>query len=338
MRTHVFSALCTVVAALVVVAPTAGQNPATGDAGWVTPRTAGGHPDLQGVWGNNSATPLERPEALQGKEQLTNEELARLRAKADELFDPSSGDAAFGDSVFAATLSEVEQFSSADTQTGNYNQFWMVERDWDSRTSLIIDPPNGRLPSTTPAAMKYAKSRAAARGRPAAWTDDRGLSERCITFGLPNLLAGYNSYYQIIQTDDHVVIQQELIHTTRIIPLEDRPHVRDEIRQWHGDARGHWEGDTLVVETTNFSQNSDFRGSREYRHLVVRFTRVGPDTLHYEFTVNDPTVWTTPWTAAVPWKRTDDAIYEYACHEGNIGMHGILAGARTEELAANPPR
>ena len=338
MRTRVFSALCTVVAVLVVVVPASGQDPATGDAGWVTPRTAGGHPDLQGVWGNNSATPLERPDALQGKEQLTNEELARLRAKANELFDPSTGDAAFGDSVFAATLSEVEQFSSADTQTGNYNQFWMVERDWDSRTSLVIEPPNGRLPSTTPTAMRYAESRAAARGRPAAWTEDRGLSERCITFGLPNLLAGYNSYYQIVQTDDHVVIQQELIHTTRIIPLDDRPHVSETIRQWHGDSRGHWDGDTLVVETTNFSPNSDLRGSREYLHLVERFTRVAPDTLHYEFTVSDPTVWTAPWTAVVPWKKTDDAIYEYACHEGNVGMHGILAGARAEELAANPSR
>ena len=169
---------------------------------------------------------------------------------------------------------------------------------------------------------------------PASWTVDRGLSERCITFGLPNLLAGYNSYYHILQTAEHVVIEQELIHTTRIIPLDGRPHVDGDIRQWHGDSRGYWDGDTLVVETTNFSPQSDFRGSREHLRLVERFTRVGHDDMHYEFTVSDPTTWTDSWTALVPWKRTEDALFEYACHEGNIGMEGILSGARADDAKA----
>ena len=176
------------------------------------------------------------------------------------------------------------------------------------------------------------------RGRPAAWTDDRGNSERCITFGLPNLLAGYNSYYHILQTADHVVIEQELIHTTRIIPLDGRPHIDGDIDQWHGNSVGRWEGDTLVVETKNFSPKSDFRGSSDGLHLVERFTRVGPDDLHYEFTVNDPSVWNAPWTALLEWTRTDDAIFEYACHEGNIGMEGILTGARADDAKAAAAR
>ena len=150
---------------------------------------------------------------------------------------------------------------------------------------------------------------------------------------MPNLLAGYNSYYQIFQTVDHVVIEQELIHTTRIIPLDGRPHVSDDIRQWHGDSRGRWEGDTLVVETSHFSPQSNFRGAREHLFLVERFTRVAADEIHYEFTIRDSTTWTKPWTAVVPWRRTSDPMFEYACHEGNIGMEGILAGARAEEAA-----
>ncbi len=297
------------------------------------PRTAAGHPDLQGIWGNNSVTPLERPDAVADKATLTEEELARVEATANALFAQDAGDAAFGDQFFNVALTGAESFTSSDGGTGNYNQFWLVEREFNNRTSLVVDPPNGKLPPATLAAETAAKLAREARGRPAAWTEDRGLSERCITFGLPNLLAGYNSYYQIFQTADHVVIEQELIHTTRIIPLDGRPHVSDEVRQWHGDSRGRWEGDTLVVETRNFSPQSNFRGAREHLHLVERFTRVGPDEMHYEFTVNDSTTWTAPWTALVPWTRTDEPMFEYACHEGNIGMEGILAGARVEEAA-----
>ena len=323
------TALGTMFAVALLPAAALGQS---GD--WTLPRTADGHPDLQGIWGNNAVTPLERPESLADRAMLTDEELARVQATAERLFAQDAGDAAFGDQFFNVAVTDPESFTSTDGGTGNYNQFWLVERDFDNRTSLIVDPPDGRLPPATSAARMAADAGRANRGRPAAWTVDRGLSERCITFGLPNLLAGYNSYYQIFQTADHVVIEQELIHTTRIVPIDGRPHVHDGIDQWHGNSVGRWEGDTLVVETRNFSPQSNFRGAREHLHLVERFTRVGPDELHYEFTVSDPTVWTAPWTALMQWRRTDEPIFEYACHEGNIGMEGILAGARADEARA----
>ena len=321
-------------AALLAVVLLLPVSAAAQDAGYSVPRTADGHPDLQGIWGNNSITPLERPDSLGDRDSLTEEELAQVEETANRLFGQDAGDAAFGDQFFNVALTNPDAFTSSDGGTGNYNQFWLVEREFNDRTSLIVDPVNGKLPPTTSAARMAAATAAAGRGRPAAWTVDRGLSERCITFGLPNLLAGYNSYYHILQTADHVVIEQELIHTTRIIPLDGRPHVDGDIRQWHGDSRGYWDGDALVVETRNFSPQSDFRGSREHLHLVERFTRVGPDEMHYQFTVNDPTTWTEPWTALVPWTRTDEPLFEYACHEGNIGMEGILAGARADDAKA----
>ena len=332
-RPSVAPALCAVLAAALLPGAALAQS-----SDWTPPRTTDGHPDLQGIWGNNAVTPLERPESLADRATLSDEELARVKSTADRLFAQDAGDAAFGDQFFNVALTDPESFTSTDGGTGNYNQFWLVERDFDNRTSLIVEPPDGRLPDSTSAAKMAAAAGRAGRGRPAAWTVDRGLSERCITFGLPNLLAGYNSYYQIFQTADHVVIEQELIHTTRIIPLDDRPQVHDRIDQWHGNSVGRWDGDTLVVETTNFSPKSNFRGSREHLHLVERFTRVGPDELHYEFTVNDPTVWTAPWTALMQWRRTDEPIFEYACHEGNIGMEGILAGARADEEKAAATR
>ena len=322
--------LCVALALLFAPALAAAQS--SGD--WSPPRTADGHPDIQGTWGNNSVTPLERPESLADREALTEEELARVEATANDLFAQDAGDAVFGDQFFNVAVSGAESFTSTDGGTGNYNQFWLVEREFDNRTSLIVDPPNGQLPAMTHAGALAADTARARRGVPAAWTVDRGLSERCITFGLPNLLAGYNSYYQILQNADHVIIEQELIHTTRIIPIDNRAHVHDNIRQWHGNSVGRWEGDTLVVETKNFSPQSDFRGAKEHLHLTERFTRVGPDELRYEFTVNDPTVWTAPWTAVMNWTRTDELIFEYACHEGNIGMEGILTGARAEEAEA----
>ena len=326
---HAVTAPGALLAALLAPAVALGQP-----SDWTVPRNEHGHPDLQGIWGNNAVTPLERPESLGDRATLTAEELARVQTTAEELFALDAGDAAFGDQFFNVALTAPETFTSSDGGTGNYNQFWLVERDFDNRTSLIVDPPDGRLPRRTPAAQRAVEAARANRGRPAAWTDDRGLSERCITFGLPNLLAGYNSYYQIFQTADHVVIEQELIHTTRIIPIDDRPHIDHDIDQWHGNSVGRWEDDTLVVETTHFSPQSDFRGSSENLRLVERFTRVGPDTMHYEFTASDPTVWESSWTALLEWRRTDDAIFEYACHEGNIGMEGILAGARADEAQA----
>jgi hypothetical protein len=325
-----------VVIALVALMPSelsgaGGQQPATKAEKYVPPRTVDGQPDLQGVWANNNATPLERPAALAGRALLTDAEVAALKAKAAELFS-GDGDAAFGDDVFLAVLSGVKKFGSSDTTTGNYNQFWIVDRDFDNRTSLITDPPDGRLPPMTPEAQKRRASLQLDRAqRGSDGPEDRTLSERCITFGAPRLGAAYNSYFQIFQTRDHVAILMETIHDARIIPLDGRPHVGQNVRQWHGDSVGRWEGDTLVVETTNYSPKSDFRGARENLHIVERFTRVSPGRIDYEVVVNDPTTWTRPWTAMIPLKLTQEEIYEFACHEGNEGMVGILAGARAQE-------
>ncbi|MEE2777533.1 MAG: hypothetical protein VYE73_12330 [Acidobacteriota bacterium] len=307
---------------------------AAADKTWTTPRNVYGHPDLQGVWANNSATPLQRPEILGDRAALTEAELVKLKAKANELFSLEAGDAAFGDSVFNAALADAESFTSRDSGTGNYNQFWLAERDWDNRTSLIVDPPNGRLPEMTEEAKELAAARLAARRRPAHGPEDRSLGERCISFGVPRLGAGYNSYYQIIQSKDHVVIVMEMIHDARVIPIADRPRLPDDIRLWLGDARGHWEGETLVIETRNFSENGGYRGATGDLKLVERLTRVGADTLEYVATLEDPQTWRAPWTAMIPLRKSEDAIFEYACHEGNYGMEGILAGARAQEAAA----
>ena len=217
MRIRPFVPVCAmaVVFALVSLAAV----PAAGQAGsWEVSRTADGHPDLQGVWANNNVTPLQRPEVLAGRETLTDEELAALQARASELFSTESDDAAFGDSVFAAALAEAENFTSRDSGTGNYNHFWLVERDWSNRTSLVVDPPNGRIPARTEAGSARVTERAAARRRHAAGPEDRSLGERCISWGVPRLGAGYNSYSQIFQSADHVVVYMEM-GGSRVIPL-----------------------------------------------------------------------------------------------------------------------
>src|SRR2546427_9113723 len=296
---------------------------------WTPPRTADGQPDLQGVWANNNATPVERPAALAGKPLLTDAEVAALKAKAGELFS-GEGDAAFGDDVFTAIVSGAKKFTSSDAGTGNYNQFWIADRDFDNRTSLITDPPDGRIPSLTAEAKKRVP---AENVRGFDGPESRSLSERCITYGAPRIQAAYNSYYQIFQSRDSVVILMEMIHDARIIPLDGRPHVGQNVRQWLGDSVGHWEGDTLVVDTTNYSPKSFFRGALENLHVVERFTRVSPNRMDYEITVNDPTTWVRPWTLMIPLKQTHEELYEYACHEANEGMVGILSGARAQEKA-----
>lgn len=318
------------VVGLFVTVPALAQDSASG---WTAPRTVDGHPDLQGVWANNNATPLQRPEILGDREQLTPEELASLQSRAGELFAQDSGDAAFGDSVFAAALAEAKDFTSRDSGTGNYNHFWLVERDWDTRTSLITSPPSGRLPVTTTEGQARVDDRSARRGIHARWTDDRSLGERCVSFGAPRLGAGYNSYYQIFQSDTHVVLLMEMAHDARIIPLDGGAHIDSDIRQWLGNSRGHWEGETLVVETKNYSPKSYFMGAGENLEITERFTRVAPDVLQYEVSVNDPTTWAAPWTAMIPLRQSEDPVFEYACHEGNIGMEGILSGARALEKA-----
>jgi hypothetical protein len=316
------------------------QAKAAATKAYTPPRTADGQPDLQGTWANNNATPLERPKELAGRQLLTDDEVRALRKRAATLFNGET-DAAFGDSVFLAAIQDAKTFKSTDTQTGNYNHFWIVDREFDNRTSLIVDPPDGKVPALTVEATRKEAERAEYRRvHPYDGPEDIPLSERCLMRGVPLINAGYNSYYQIVQSRDYVVLQLEMMHDARIIPLDGRPHPDAGIRQWLGDSRGHWEGDTLVVETTNFMNmpgpTSQIRGVTTDANLklVERFTRVAPDTINYEATVDDPTVWTKPWTFVIPWKQSKDAIYEFACHEGNEAMAGTLGGTRVLEKAA----
>jgi hypothetical protein len=323
--------------------PVAGQSntaprEASAPAGaYKAPRTADGHPDLSGVWANNSATPLERLPEFNGRALLTDEEVARLQRKAREIF-ASGADAAFGDDFFKAALADDTNKASDrssrsfDQVTGNYSAVWLVEREFDRRTSLITDPPDGHMPPMTPAAQKRfsADIGAVLNGR-ADGPEDRPLSERCITFGVPDTLAGYNSYYQIVQSKSAVAINTERIHDTRIIRMDGAPHVAKNVRLWLGDSRGRWEGDTLVIDTTNFAAGAGIRGSDENLHLTERFTRISSTRISYEFTIDDPTVWTKPWSAMIPLSQSKDQIYEYACHEGNYALPGVLGGARVKE-------
>ena len=321
-------------------------KPAEGAKAWTPPRTADGQPDLQGVWANNSATPLQRPAALAGRAVLTDQEVAALKKGADQFFNVDR-DGAFGDGVFEAALatmqnsrpSEAPPANGRDLVAGRYtgekNQFWLPDRAFDNRTSLISDPPDGRIPPLTPEA-RARQAEAAARTRSSSGPEDRSLGERCITYGIPDVTAGYLSYYRIVQSPGNVAILTERIHDVRIIPLDGRPHINSGVQQWLGDSRGHWEGNTLVVQTRNFSPESNFRGAGQHLQLVERFTRVRPDTIAYEFTVTDPTTWVRPWTAMIPWKQAgeNEDLFEFSCHEGNVSMSGILAGARVDEKKA----
>jgi hypothetical protein len=338
---RVFGFLFAAAIAWATVTTVEGQAPSSAKPGgtaakWTAPRTPDGRPDLQGVWMNNSVTPLERPRQWADKKYLNDAELEELKKAVAEVTEGDQ-DAVFGDGIIQAALDRQKNPISYDPGTGNYNHFWLVERDVeDRRTSLLTDPENGKLPAMTQGAIDRMAALAAHRkAHPQDNPEDRGLGERCVNFGVPKMGAGYNNYYQIVQTPGNVVFLSEMAHDARIIPVDGRPHVNKRIQLWNGDPRGRWEGDTLVVESTNFSPKSEFRASRENLHLVERFTRVSPDTLNYEITVTDPTTWTKPWTALIPLKRSDDPIYEYACHEGNYrSMEGSLNGTRTLEKEA----
>ena len=327
--------------ALTVLAPAgAGDQQTTPaqdnrDTAWVVPRTADGRPDLQGVWENNSATPLERPRQFADKPRLSDEELATLERRAMTLFGPEA-EATFGDSLYLTLLANSRPRGLG--TTGSYSQNWLPDRDFEHRTSLIVDPPDGRLPPPTEAGARRRATAAGAFGRVGASVQDMSLQDRCIHYGFPDLFAGYMAVYRIVQSPDYVAIQMEKIHDTRIIPLDGRPHLPSSMRQYMGDSRGRWEGDTLVVETTNFHPNGNPMGgysvlSDEHLRLVERFRRIADDTLEYTFTVDNQTMWTTPWTATINWKRSRGELIEYACHEGNYSLSGMLAGARADEAA-----
>ena len=317
--------------ALVIAAPvsTAGQHPT-----WKPPRTPYGHPDLQGVWLNNSATPFERPKALEGRQVLTDEEVAELKRRADRLFKDGNADLPVGDNLFLAALNNVEQFRNPNG--ANRSSAYMIEREFDNRTSLIVDPPDGRIPALTAEAQRR-RAATAARERVLAGPEDFNNNTRCITPGMPRIGAGaagdpQYGYYQILQSPGYVVLFLEAFHDARIIPLDGRPHLSGSIRQWSGDARGRWDGNSLIVDTTNFSPKSNFLGSAENLHLVERFTRVAPDTIEYRVTVEDPTTWTKPWSAFIRLKQAQAKIFEFACHEGNQdSIETILAIRRAEE-------
>jgi len=303
---------------------------------WTAPRTPEGRPDLQGVWDYRTITPLERPAALGEKRFFTAEEAANFerdenRRQNRDLIDPAKGGAQYPPGGVVP-----------------YNEFWYDRGNritTSLRTSLIVDPPDGRLPPRTPEGQKKADARAAASradqlGHPPADSyDDRPLTERCVlgfNAGPPMTPGAYNNNVQILQNARYVVIANEMVHDARVIPLDGRPHGK--VRQWLGDSRGRWEGDTLIVDTTNFYRETSLAGSSANMHLVERFTRVDADTLLYEFTVDDPSTWTKPWTAQVPMRRSQEQIYEYACHEGNYALPNMLRGARAEEKTAAPPR
>ena len=307
------------------------------DEAWSAPRTASGHPDIQGVWANNNAIPMQRPPEWADKEKLSDEELAQLVAAAKEATNPGE-DALFGDQLVLAAIAKTKA-ESYDPATGNYNQFWVAERDFSNRTSLVIDPPNGQIPAMTAAAkQKMCEALEYAAEHPADSWLDRPLSERCVTYGVPFVGAGYNGYFQIFQNESHVVIQQEMIHDARIVALGDTSELPEDIQLLHGNSRGWWDGDTLVVETKNYSPQSNFMGASENLRMTERFTRLGPTHLEWELTFSDPTTWTQPWTISIPLKGKDEAIFEYACHEGNYGMEGILSGHRAHEAQGKGPQ
>ena len=286
-------------------------------------RTPDGDPDLQGLWNYSTATPMQRPEDLAGRVTLSAEEAAEWEQALAER--RRAGDST---SPTASLEARVSYEQAIWFEQGN-----SLERQ---RTSLIVDPADGRIPAVRPDAAARGELTRLLRGRHAHGPEDRGVSERCLlgfNSGPPMTPSVYNNNMQLFQTADHVVILNEMVHNARIVPLDGRAPLPDGLRQWVGDSRGSWEGDTLVVVTTNFLRETAFGGSSANLHLVERITRVDADTLRYEFTVSDPTTWAAPWTARVDMTRTDEPLYEYACHEGNYSMASSLSGARALEAA-----
>lgn len=319
-----------------IIAVTTGSA-AFAQSSYQTPRTIDGQPDLQGVWGNNTITPVERPDIFEGREFFTAEELQLIAQRSGQILSETD-DALFGESVITSAL--TGEIKSNDPTTGNYDQFWLAERNIHSRTSQIIDPPDGKYPPLTQEGIARQERMAQLRNNSAAAGerfetldsyDTLSLDDRCISNGVPYLDPGYNSYWQIIQSKDHIVIAQEMIHNSRVIPLTGKPHAPESIELWHGDSRGYWDGDTLVIETRNFSDKSEFSHNRAELN-VERLTRINDTQLLYQLTSNDPGTYTAPYTREIIFDFSDGDIYEFACHEGNYALANMLRGAREAEL------
>jgi hypothetical protein len=303
--------------------PAAAQSKAPASA-----RTPDGKPNLEGIYSFSTITPLQRPEALSGRATLTDEEAVAFEASENtrqnrDLFDPIKGQPSAG---YAAR---------AEGGVLSYNEFWYERGSRltkDKRTSLIVDPPSGTIPFTDAARQRVAEMRRRSDAGVGDSYADRPLADRCIqgfNSGPPMTPGQYNNNVQIMQTLGTVVIINEMVHNARIIPTDGRAHTK--LRLWSGDSRGHWEGDTLVVETINFRRETSLQGSTANTRLVERFTRIDADTLKYEFTVTDPNAYTQPWTANLPLVRIPGPVFEYGCHEGNYALPNILAGARAQE-------
>jgi hypothetical protein len=327
-----FAALAVVVVALFAQVPAAGQTAGSAAKAspaakaWTPPRTADGKPDLQGIWTDNTLTPFERPKSLGSKEFYTDQEIAELTKR---IRDARPGERIEGAELGAANPQEIRY----DLEIYGFDRNKL--RFQSKRTSLIVGP-EGVIPPMLPQARQRNADRVAKnKGHEFDGAENRPLSERCIMMGQEQIpmvpAANEGNLLQIVQGPGYVTLLHEIDHSTRVIPTDGRPHVPPNIRLWQGDSVGHWEGNTLVVDTTNFTNLTAFRGSSENLHLVERFTRAADDTLMYQFTVEDPTTWAKPWTAEVPWAKTKGPVYEYACHEGNTMIATILHGARVAE-------
>jgi hypothetical protein len=329
-----------VVSIALVVLWTAPMPAAAQAAARKTPRTAWGHPDLTGLWTNDTFTPLQRPAALAGKAFFTKEEVEELnKALTANGVDPLAATTVI---TALATGKDADALLQSQEDVHYDNSIWLTQ-SWRKglstlRTSLIFDPEDGRIPPFTPEAQKRVAARASAlKDHAFDGPESRPMGERCIIWpheGPPLLPAPYNNILEIIQTPTYVVIVQEIIHNARIIPLDGRPHISPNVKQLSGDSRGHWEGDTLVVETTNYTGRTRFQNSTDALRVVERFTRTGDGDIDYRFTVEDPNTWTRSWSAELPMMKVESRMFEYACHEGNHDLENILRVARHQEREA----
>jgi hypothetical protein len=341
MRNLIFASMVTLLLATV---PACGQatpaqkskTAAPAKTAWTPPRTPDGQPDLQGVWTNNSVTPLQRPKELAGKEFYTDQELAEIqkreRDRLNRDYDEGEGEPPANHSGVEGAPLENVHYDHA-----QFGLDWLQTRvAWNRRTSLIVGP-EGAIPPLTPEARKrLAEIAAKEKGHEFDGPENRPLAARCIarpTAGPPLLPTRYNSNLQIVQGPGYVAIETEEIHDARLIPVDGRAHLPKNIRQWMGDSVGHWEGNTLVIDTTNFTDQNPFPGAQNL-HVTERLTRADEDTILYQFTVEDPGMWMKPWSGEVPIKKISGSIYEYACHEGNYGLANTLRGARVAEAEA----